>query len=145
MARIKWVALRLNNWALWKDREQAGGLGFAGTSSFLRDPGGGGYRDAQIPVFDEEASITDQAVQSLKTTKPLHHETITLYYLGGPRQPRLSALGIARLHGISERAAHSRLDECDRSIARWLEERTKNAKRMTATFVHTSAPLADVD
>lgn len=140
MARIEWVALRLNNWALWKDREAAGSLGFAGRSSFLREPGGGGYRDAQIPVFDEEASITDQAVQSLKVARPQHHETLVLYYIGGPRQPKLTALGVAQWHGVSERAVHTRLEECDRAIARWLEERAENAKRVPATYVQTSAP-----
>lgn len=145
MARIEWVAQRLNNWALWKDRESAGSIGFASRSSFLREPGGGGYRDAQIPVFDEEASITDQAVQTLKVGRPLHHETLVLYYLGGPRQPKLTALGIAQRHGIGERAVHHRLEECDRAIARWLDERAENAKRVPGTFVHTSAPMSDAD
>src|SRR3990172_4324833 len=146
MARIQWVAQRLSNWALWRDREAAGSIGYASRSSFLREPGGGGYRDAKIPVFDEEASITDQAVQSLKVGRPLHHETLVLYYLGGSRQPRLSALGIAQRHGIGERAVHHRLEECDRAIACWLDERAQNAKRVSATFVHTSAPMvADAD
>lgn len=139
MARIEWVCLRLNNWALWKDREASGSIGFASRSSFLRDPGGGGYRDAQIPIFDEDASITDQAVQSLKDTRPQHHETLILYYIGGPRQPKLTALGISQRQGVSERAIHTRLEECDRAIARWLEERAENAKRVPGTFVHTSA------
>lgn len=142
MARIQWVALRLDNWALWKDREASGSLGFAGRSSFLREPGGGGYRDAQIPVFDEEASVTDQAVQSIKTARPAHHETLQLYYIGGPKQPKLTALGVARQHGVSERTIHTRLEECDRAIARWLEERAENAKRVPATYVQTSAPRA---
>lgn len=139
MARMQWIVHRLNNWALWKDRESSGSLGFAGRSSFLREPGGDGYRDAQIPVFDEEASITDQAVQSLKVARPQHHETLILYYIGGPRQPKLTALGVAQWHGVSERAVHTRLEECDRAIARWLEERAENAKRVPATYVQTSA------
>lgn len=138
MARIEWIAQRLNNWAMWKDREAAGSIGFARRSSFLGDPGGG-YRDAQIPIIDEEAAITDQAVQSLKATRPLHHDTLVLYYLGGPRQPKLTALGIAQRHGIGERAVHHRLEECDRAIARWLDERAEDAKRVSGTFVHTSA------
>lgn len=139
MARMQWIVHRLNNWALWKDRESSGSLGFAGRSSFLREPGGDGYRDAQIPVFDEEASVTDQAVQSLKVARPQHHETLILYYIGGPRQPKLTALGVAQRHGVSERAIHTRLEECDRAIARWLEERAENAKRVPATYVQTSA------
>jgi AraC-like DNA-binding protein len=140
VARIQWVAQRLENWALWKDREASGSIGYASRSSFLRDPGGGGYRDAQIPVFDEDASITDQAVQSLKADRPAHHETLQLYYIGGPKQPKLTALGVARKHGVSERTVHTRLEECDRAIARWLDERSENAKRVPATFVQTSAP-----
>jgi hypothetical protein len=139
MARIQWVAQRLENWALWKDREASGSIGYASRSSFLRDPGGGGYRDAQIPVFDENASITDQAVQSLKADRPAHHETLQLYYIGGPKQPKLTALDVARKHGVSERTVHTRLEECDRAIARWLDERAENAKRVSATFVQTSA------
>ena len=139
MARIQSIQHRLNNWALWKDREASGSIGYASRSSFLRDPGGGGYRDAQIPIFDEEATITDQAVQSLKATRPQHHETLILYYIGGPRQPKLTALGIARRQGVTERAIHTRLEECDRALARWFEERAENAKRVPGTIVHTSA------
>ena len=35
MARIEYMQLRLNNWALWKVREAGGGLGFASQSAFL--------------------------------------------------------------------------------------------------------------
>lgn len=145
MARIDWIVWRLKNWALWKHRENAESIGYATRSSFLREPGGGGYRDAQIPIFDIEAGVTDQAVESLKTAKPLHYETLVLYYIGGPRQPVLTALGIAQRHGIGERAVHQRLEECDRAIARWIEERTEDARRVPSTFVHTSAPSADAD
>ena len=59
MARIEWIKLRLNNWALWKDREQSGGLGFASRSSFLREAGQG-YREAVIPVDDVDAAADRQ-------------------------------------------------------------------------------------
>jgi hypothetical protein len=34
MARVEWVKQRFENWALWKERENRGGLGFYTSSSF---------------------------------------------------------------------------------------------------------------
>jgi hypothetical protein len=43
MARIEWVRQRLHNWALYKERESGGGLGFA-TQSVLLAERSSGYR-----------------------------------------------------------------------------------------------------
>ena len=69
MARIDWVARRLDNWALWCDRARSGGLGFASQSIFADGPAVRGGCDAEgprIPVLELEASETHEAVESLK-------------------------------------------------------------------------------
>lgn len=85
MARIERIKQRLENWALWKEREGRGGLGFYTSSSFLRmavDNGGGG--DPLLSTVDEiEALKTDEAVTSLLVSKSHLHRTITLIYLKG--------------------------------------------------------------
>jgi AraC-like DNA-binding protein len=138
MARMESIHYRLQNWALWKAREAAGGLGFASRSSFLREAVSG-YREAQIPIIDEDAAITDQAVASLKTDKPAQHQTVCLHYTGDRDHARLTVLAIAKQIGISERGVQMRLEEADRSIARWLEERDEARKRAAGGVMHTSA------
>ena len=49
VARIEWVKQRLDNWALWKDRESHGGLGFA-TRSVLLSDAVDRYRETPLPV-----------------------------------------------------------------------------------------------
>ena len=65
MARIEWVKQRLENWALFKAREAGGGLGFASQSSFLGEADSSRYRESRIPIDDVDASVTDEAVESL--------------------------------------------------------------------------------
>jgi hypothetical protein len=92
MARIEWVAQRLENWALWSDRGRNGGQGFASQSAFLNiHVDCGGYREASIPVDEVEAAITDEAVSALKVDKPHLHATVVGYYIEG-----LTALGLAQ-------------------------------------------------
>src|SRR4051812_41869391 len=80
MARIEYIKLRLNNWALWKAREQGGGLGFASQSSFLNDYDSDRYRESRIPVDDVDASQTDAAVEALKPDRAHLWQTLQCIY-----------------------------------------------------------------
>lgn len=123
MARIEHIKRRLENWALWKDRESRGGLGFSATSAFLRQHSGDGYREIPVPIIDEDASITDQAVASLQPSRPDLHRAIWLHYIGEPHQ--LTVVGVAAACGVSVDAAHKRMAAADRAIALWLQERAE--------------------
>lgn len=126
MARLKFIEHRLENWALWKDRESRGGLGFSATAAFLKQHSGDGYREIQVPILDEDASVTDQAVRSLEVTRPQLCMVLQLYYLGDTT--RLTILGIARAMGVSESAVHANLASADRAIALWLSERAERMR-----------------
>ena len=123
MARIEYIKHRLSNWALWKDRESRGGLGFSSQAAFLRQHSGDGYREAQVPILDEDASITDLAVESLKMTRQTLYETIRLHYIGHPHP--LTVHGVAVHCRVTPAAVHMRLEQADRAIALWLQERTE--------------------
>jgi len=86
MARIEWVKQRLDNWALWKEREAGGGSGFYSESSFLKQGSSqGGYRETVIPVDDVDASVTNAAVESLRLTRSHLYMTLQLIYIKGTR------------------------------------------------------------
>ena len=124
MARIEWVQLRLNNWALWADREGAGGLGFKSQSSFLNEATTDRYRESAIPVDDIDASVTNSAVESLRVGRP--HLYLTLQYI----YPR--GLGIketARRMGRAESTIKAQLDDADHALAKWFIDRQESRTR----------------
>lgn len=116
MARIEWVKQRLDNWSLWKARENRGGLGFYTASAFTKmvvDTSG--YRDLTSTVDDIEAQQTDLAVQSLLGDRPHLHRTLVLIYL--------EDTGIRRAAEImckAESTIKANLEKADAAIALWL-------------------------
>src|SRR4051812_36901254 len=118
MARIEWVKYRLDNWALWKARESGGGLGFSSTTSFLHDASGDRYREAAIPVDDVDASLTDQAVESLALTREQLYRTLQMIYVRGA-----GVKETARTMGRAESTIKANLDQADQSIAAWFRDR----------------------
>lgn len=129
MARIEWIKHRLENWALWKAREQAGGLGFGSQSSFLREAAQGGYREAVVPVDDVDASLTDQAVESLRAGRGHLHATLYAIYIKG-----LGIKGAARELGKGESTIKEHLSQADHALSVWfasrLEEKNRQRSRM---------------
>lgn len=117
MARLERIKKRLDNWALWKARQNDAGLGFHTRSVLAVDVWNrGSYNGAVIPHFEEEAALTDQAVESLKVGKG--HLFVTLDWI------YLRDLGVnetARRIGKSVATVHSHLDQADQAIAAWLE------------------------
>ena len=122
MARIEYIKLRLNNWALWKVREAGGGLGWASQSVLLSEPASG-YRESIVPVDDVDAGLTDTAVESLRKDRAHLYETLQcIYPLGlGVRQT-------AARCAVAESTISARLDQADRALMLWFRDRNEAAK-----------------
>lgn len=117
MARIEWIKQRLENWALWKDKESRGGLGFA-TRSVLLSDAVDRYREAVIPVDDIDAELTNQAVESLRVGKAHLYEVLYLIYVAD-----VGIKEAARRVGRAESTVKANLDQADHVLSRWLVER----------------------
>jgi hypothetical protein len=121
MARMEWVEHRLNNWALWKERERSGGLGYATRSSFLNElVDGGRYREARIPVDEVDASVTDEAVESLKVQAGRSHLYVTLTWI------YVQGIGVKQTAWRMNRAestVRAQLGQADQVLAEWFRER----------------------
>lgn len=127
MARIEWIKHRLNNWALWRSREASGGLGYA-TRSVLLAQRVDGYRDIQIPVDDIDAELTNQAVESLRPTKPHLYVTLQHIYIKDDGIKRT-----AMLMAKAESTIKANLDAADHALAAWFAERAEDKKRICST------------
>jgi hypothetical protein len=123
MARIEWVKQRLDNWALYKERERGGGLGFATQSMLLDVRAAGGYRESVIPVDEVDASVTDQAVESLRGGREHLHTALCCFYLRG-----LGIKGTARHTGRAESTVHAQLEAADVALCAWFGERAARKK-----------------
>ncbi len=125
MARIEWVKLRLNNWALWKDREQSGGLGWHSSAAFLADTGTiDRYRESVIPIDDVDASVTNTAVESLRPTRPHLYETLQCIYPMG-----LGIKETCRRMARAESTIKAQLEQADRALADWFTNRSEQQQK----------------
>ncbi|MFG0593778.1 hypothetical protein ACF8OH_04615 [Delftia sp. WSY_9] len=131
MARREHIKQRLNNWAMWRARRDGNGLGFA-TQNILaawmasvKQPPK--VREATIPVLHLEAEETDQAVQSLKHSKPHLFLVLELIYLRD-----LGIQGTARRIGRAPSTVHAQLDAADKAIEDWLSEMVQERERKLA-------------
>ena len=124
MARLKRIQQRLDNWAIWSSRG-AGGRGFATRSVLASDVWSrGSYNHIPIPVLDEEAAETDEAVRALKLGKGHLFKTLEFIYL--------KDLGVKETALRMQRAQSTikaQLEQADHAIASWLEERAEEAER----------------
>lgn len=117
MARIEWVKQALDNWALWAERNRAGGLGYARQSAFLacvvdRD------HEVILPVDEVDASVMDKAVGALKVPAPHLFQTLMLYYIKG-----VGIKGTARALGRAESTVACNLGMADVKLAQWYTDR----------------------
>ena len=117
MARLDWVDARLKNWERWCCSMRGNGLGFAPQSSFLNEPSGG-EREIKIPIDEVEASITHDAVESLRDTRPRVYEVLYLVYPFG-----LGAGGTAKRLQCERSNVYALLEVGDRLLAAWFTER----------------------
>lgn len=120
MARIEWVKHRLHNWALWKVSEASGGMGFASQSAFLNDAPGETRPEARIPVDEIDASITDEAVETLKLPRPQLYRTLYCIYPKG-----MGIKGTARECLCGESTIKAHLDTADNVLSVWFRERAE--------------------
>lgn len=120
MARIQWVALRLNNWALYKAAETSGGLGFKTSSAYLTVKVDGGYRDSAIPVDETDAAVTDLAVESMRAGRAYLVDTLYCCYITHPAYSEASPrTRQAQVLGCAVSTVSARLDEADRALRDW--------------------------
>lgn len=130
MARIDWVVAKLNNWALWAERQKAGGLGFAPSSVLLaaaasRDQ----ERVVRLPVDEIAAGVTDQAVSSLKPVHPHLHTTLVLIYLKG-----VGVNEAARDQFCEPSTIYRRLERCDVLLREWFNARAERQAEAKKSF-----------
>lgn len=117
MARLEWVDARLRNWERWHCQMACNGLGFASQAAFLNDfPGAD--REVRIPIDEVEASITDEAVESLKLPRPQLYSALYCVYPFG-----LGVAGAARRMGCSRSNVYALLEVADKVLAAWFTER----------------------
>ncbi len=128
MARIEWVQHRLNNWALWHERSRGGGLGYASQSAFLNEHDDSRY-EARVPVDEVDASVTHQAVESLKLGKGHLHKTLQLIYLKG-----VGIKAAARTMHRAESTIKAQLEQADALLAAWFTERSRQQAKARAEF-----------
>jgi hypothetical protein len=128
MARIEWVQQRLENWALWHEREGGGSLGFASQSSFLNEAAETSrYRESVVPVDDVDAGITNDAVESMKPERDHLYRTLHLVYLKGT-----GIKETARLLAKAESTVHAQLGQADAYLSQWFIERKRRQTEQQA-------------
>jgi hypothetical protein len=116
MARDPDIERRLENWARWKGGAGAGGIGYASAQLGLSAGGSSGYREAVIPVWDNEAAVTDQAVQALDESL---REVIEASYL----PPAGTVVAVAHALDIAVRTLHQRMERAFMALRIWFAER----------------------
>jgi hypothetical protein len=124
MARIDYIKYRLNNWALWKARENAGGLGFATRSAMFCEPASG-HRESVVPVDDVDASVTNDAVESLKGAQRHLYDVVQAYYVS-PDAGSPTRVGQRLGKGASTISAN--LDQADLALSLWFRVRADQKK-----------------
>lgn len=129
MARIEWVKLRLNNWALWKARQQGGGLGFAKQSVLLREDSDTRYCDNIIPMDEIDAGTTDLAVESLKLPRPRLYEVLHVYHAEGR-----GIKGSARAMDVSVAQISNLLGIADSELCKWFVDKAERDKAKRKSF-----------
>ena len=125
MARIKHIQRRLENWAIWSSRGAGGGRGFATRSVLASEVWSrGSYNHIAIPVEDEEAAQTDEAVRALKLGKGHLFITLECIYL---KDLGISATAL-RMHRAPS-TIKAQLEQADHFIYAWLQAKAEEAER----------------
>lgn len=117
MARIKWISQRLSDWGRWARQREDGALGYPKQSAFARIGPSSGQGDG-VPFSSIDASLTDDAVKSIRFTHPHIHLTLVMHYVHG-----YEILKVAQRMSRSERTIKSNLEGADHILAAWFTER----------------------
>lgn len=125
MARLKRIQQRLDNWALWKARQNDSGLGYHTRNILAVDVWGrGSYGGAIIPHFEQEAEETNQAIEDMKLGKGHLVVTLECIYIKD-LGVRATALKMCR----AESTIKAQLEQADHAIAAWLEAKAEERER----------------
>lgn len=129
MARIDWIKHRLDNWALWKDRESRGGLGYA-TQSVLLAERVDRYREINIDstVDETDAALTNTAVESLRVSQEHLYWTLQHIYVAG-----VGVRETARRLARAESTIKANLDQADHALAKWFSDHAEKKKERSSS------------
>ena len=128
MARLKRIQRRLENWAIWSSRGASGGRGYATRSVLASEVWSrGSYNHIAIPVEDEEAAQTDEAVRALKLGKGHLVVTLECIYLRD-----LGIKGTAARMQRAESTIKAQLEQADHAIAAWLDDKAAELDKKRA-------------
>lgn len=119
MPRDEDMERRLLQWAQWCEAK-AGSGGFA-RANLLEVRAASGYREAIIPIDQDEASITDAAVKALDG--PLRAAVEAWYLRGLGRGGASAAETAAARLCITLRTLHNRVAQAHVVLGRWFSER----------------------
>lgn len=137
MARLKHIQRRLDNWALWKARQNDAGLGYHTRNILAVDVWQrGSYNGAMVPHFEEEAVQMDEAVTSLKLGKGHLYKTLECIYLQD-----LGVMETARRMQRAQSTIKAQLEQADQALALFLEAKAeeKERKRVAAEIADRKA------
>lgn len=118
MARLEWVKHRLEEWARWCQQSESGALGYPSQSAFARMGPSSGRNESAVPMIALQASETDDAVKSLQFTQS--HLYMALYFTYAKGLPRHQ---VARKMGRAESTINKNLEDADRALARWFDDK----------------------
>jgi hypothetical protein len=125
MARLEHIKRKLDNWALWKARQNDAGLGWHARSVLAVDVWSrGSYNGAIIPHFEQEAELTNQAVEALKLGKGHLYVTLDCIYIKD-----LGVKQTARRMLRAESTIKAQLEQADRAIDAWLSAWAEEQER----------------
>ena len=135
MARIEYIRLRLEGWSKWCAQQAIGGLGYPSQTSFARlAPASGGSRGSVEWVNAIDAQEIDQAVRSLRWSKP--HLYLVLVYTYAQGLPRYQ---VAKKMAKAESTINQNLADADHAVDRWLKDKAAARERVMADFRATAA------
>lgn len=129
MARIEHIRLRLENWALWCSRKESNSHGYR-TENVLSRWGmpTSGYREATLPVINEDALAMDEAVKSFQLKRSHLYLVLMLTYAQGlPRHL------VARRMARAESTVSRNLEDADRALDEFFRARTDRRLSNSAT------------
>lgn len=127
MARLERIQQRLEEWAIWKTRDEAGARGYASSSvlcSVTTVWSRGSYNGQLVPVFEERSAETDKAVEFLRMHKSHLYETLRCIYL-----LELGVPMTAKRMGRAVSTIKAQLEQADHQIDAWLQEQAAEAEK----------------
>lgn len=92
-----------------------------------------------VPISDDEAALTDQAVRALE---PDLHRAVHVVYVEGGKMARK-----AQKLGVSEATVYLRIDQAHRRLSSWFSERARaqQQQRLRVEALQASVRPTDVD